>query len=640
MKKALVCIPLFLLLAYSAAALDGALEYGVETPYGFYALTADDVNSDGHDEIILGGGYAGRPATENRVRVLTYNEVTNSFDEVYTSDYFLGGSDPSYGSSYLSDIKIGDLDGDGKKDILSTVHYSAFVLENTGGYNFAKVWEKELSTTSNSLAIGDPDSDGVPNFLISGQSTGQIEVYENKADNLYALETTIGSCSGISKAVLVGDFDNDGKNDIFQGCPSSHQVIYEYNGLSYDLVWNYFGLGHGPYESIADEDFDKDSKIELAVPATEESKVYLFENTGDNTYVNTWTSGVFPFERKAFNVVASDLDLDGVEELIVPTMTSSINNGEIYIYKPNMDGTFSLVWQSGENLASSKVVVSDIDSDGKKELIAWRHNRDQNRYWLKIYQFEPVDNDGDGYGVDVDCNDNDPTIHPGATELCDGIDNNCNDQIDEGFNVGETCTGGIGACQSSGQYVCTQDKLGTECNALPGPPAQEVCNLIDDDCDGLIDDSLGQTTCGLGICLHTTDDCINGQLQVCNPFEGASVEKCNNLDDDCDGLTDEDLGQTTCGLGVCGHTVNNCVDGQVQICNPFQGASLEIPGNNRDENCDGIAVCDSSATWKNHGQYVSCVTKEVAKLVIVGELTPKQGAKIISDAAKSDVGKK
>ena len=50
----------------------------------------------------------------------------------------------------------------------------------------------------------------------------------------------------------------------------------------------------------------------------------------------------------------------------------------------------------------------------------------------------PNDVDGDGYEVGVDCNDNDPSIHPLAAERCDGVDQNCNDEIDEGALDGTT----------------------------------------------------------------------------------------------------------------------------------------------------------------------------------------------------------
>ena len=45
-----------------------------------------------------------------------------------------------------------------------------------------------------------------------------------------------------------------------------------------------------------------------------------------------------------------------------------------------------------------------------------------------------VDLDADGYLDDEDCDDSDPSVHPGATEVCDSIDNNCNDEIDEGVS--------------------------------------------------------------------------------------------------------------------------------------------------------------------------------------------------------------
>jgi len=79
-----------------------------------------------------------------------------------------------------------------------------------------------------------------------------------------------------------------------------------------------------------------------------------------------------------------------------------------------------------------------------------------------------------------------------AAELCDGLDNNCNGQIDESFlQKGASCTLGSGPCVTSGHYVCNDDHTGLDCDA-PAPDASqatdETCNGLDDDCDGQVDE--------------------------------------------------------------------------------------------------------------------------------------------------------
>jgi hypothetical protein len=85
------------------------------------------------------------------------------------------------------------------------------------------------------------------------------------------------------------------------------------------------------------------------------------------------------------------------------------------------------------------------------------------------------------------------TGQPVAIETrCDGVDNNCNGAIDESFtNLNLSCSNGmIGACNTTGRFVCNGTGTGTTCNAPAGPgPRAETCNGIDDDCDGMIDEN-------------------------------------------------------------------------------------------------------------------------------------------------------
>jgi hypothetical protein len=159
-----------------------------------------------------------------------------------------------------------------------------------------------------------------------------------------------------------------------------------------------------------------------------------------------------------------------------------------------------------------------------------------------------------------DCNDSDSSMNPGRTEICDGKDNNCNGQIDEGFNVGQSCTVGLGECARTGQYVCKADGTGTECNATPGTPTPEVCDGLDNDCDGQPDDGVllvfykdidgdgytdGTTQVGCtapsGYVLSATSGDCNDNDPNINP---GKAEICDGIDNNCNGQPDE--------VDVCG----------------------------------------------------------------------------------------
>ncbi len=81
-------------------------------------------------------------------------------------------------------------------------------------------------------------------------------------------------------------------------------------------------------------------------------------------------------------------------------------------------------------------------------------------------------------------------VEPFAGELCNGADDDCNGLTDEGFELGVECRDGVGACEAVGETVCSLDGFEVECDAVPGDPAdEEECgNGVDDDCNGAVDD--------------------------------------------------------------------------------------------------------------------------------------------------------
>ena len=192
-------------------------------------------------------------------------------------------------------------------------------------------------------------------------------------------------------------------------------------------------------------------------------------------------------------------------------------------------------------------------------------------------------------GIEMTCN----PFEGKNDEECDGLDNNCDGNVDEGCqclngNV-KNCYGGpegtadIGFCKT-GSQECVSG-VWTECVGDISP-STEHCDRLDNDCDGSVDEDLGETSCGQGSCTHTVSNCEDGVYITCDQFEGKKDEKCDGLDNDCDGETDENLGETSCGKGVCIHSVENCVNGVETICDPFEGQTDE-ECDGFDNNCDG-----------------------------------------------------
>jgi hypothetical protein len=175
------------------------------------------------------------------------------------------------------------------------------------------------------------------------------------------------------------------------------------------------------------------------------------------------------------------------------------------------------------------------------------------------------DGDQDGYGIassqclcakgglysasnTTDCNDTCPTCYPGAAELCDGNDNNCNNSVDEGCNVD-----GDGYCTKAMVTVGTPaicSKGGGDCNDGNGsifPAAFETCNNVDDNCNGVTDENASDQ-CPTTV--NATFKCISGSCQITacasgfSDVNGAWTDGC-----ECNGM-DPYEPNDTCGAAV------------------------------------------------------------------------------------------
>ena len=208
---------------------------------------------------------------------------------------------------------------------------------------------------------------------------------------------------------------------------------------------------------------------------------------------------------------------------------------------------------------------------------------------ISVNTHECEDKDNDNYdncdigeqdddGKIKDCNDNDALIYPGALDnACNGIDNDCDNLIDEDYTEsGTSC--GLGECLSSGLLQCVNGQEINGCS--PGTPSAEICDNKDNDCDGVKDEESdlcdAGSVCLLGTCqqIRCSEDLdcgVNGYTgnnfcQGDDVYQNYKTYICNNRGTSlsfCSSDTEPKLKEQcdfSCSQGACVGECENDAD--------------------------------------------------------------------------------
>ncbi|MFB1482618.1 MopE-related protein [Corallococcus sp. RDP092CA] len=305
------------------------------------------------------------------------------------------------------------------------------------------------------------------------------------------------------------------------------------------------------------------------------------------------------------------------------------------------DETTASLAKNGITPVSLDLSATDSDGDGfvaQDEGGTDCNDDDTSVGGARIWYF---DADGDTYGSSTlgpqpaschppsfnsasngkDCNDNDGQVHPGQEEFrCDGQDDNCNGEVDEAFNVGGDCKNAF-AC--SGVSACDTTDGGVVCNSAVTPTAY----YFDEDGDGQAGAD-GGVTCGPqpGGTVQEFSDCDESTEYV----NRGRAEVCDRLDNDCNGRVDDSI---TCDLNWQGDpgAVNRARWNALAISQDFAWlagvAGLDLQGNVLKLQNDG------GTTWSTcTGSWSAAWVSNAGRLILAGT-----GGKLASKtAAQSD----
>ncbi len=183
-------------------------------------------------------------------------------------------------------------------------------------------------------------------------------------------------------------------------------------------------------------------------------------------------------------------------------------------------------------------------------------------------------------------------------ETCNDMDDDCDGKVDEDFpEKGDACNDGeLGACLGTGTLVCAGSGLSCMITDPGATPMPELCNGLDDNCNGAIDEGI--------VC---TPGCV-----VTSP-----IDLCNGLDDDCDGQFEEDdpdIGDScgTTDTPPCRLGTNACIGGQIVCVGQVDPQAEQCNG--IDDNCDGVpddsAPCPDPTSCVEGGCRLQCIPGE------------------------------